>query len=165
TSAAINAALRLDETQLAPALVVMAGALEGTVRGEAALGAMRVAASIRPGREPEAVARVGEVVGFRVLDHDVESNTAAPRICIAFSEQLAASTDHAPFVQRSALGLAVEQEGQRLCVTGVAYGQSYTLTARAGLPSAEGETLPKDVPIEVYVRDRSPAVRFPGRAY
>src|SRR5690606_19101155 len=30
---------------------------------------------------------------------------------------------------------------------------------------AAGETLPRDVPLDVYVRDRSPVVRFPGRAY
>src|SRR5690606_13296313 len=34
-----------------------------------------------------------------------------------------------------------------------------------GLPSAEGETLPVDVTVNSYIRDRSPVVRFPGRAY
>jgi len=165
TSAAINAALRLNRSERAAALVVMARALEGGYRGEAALAALRLADRIRPGIAAEELARLSESFGFRVLDHAVESETAAPRVCVVFSEPLAQSADYAPFVQRSALGLAIEPEGQRLCLTGVDYGHSYTLTMRAGLPSAAGETLPKDVPIEVYVRDRSPSVRFPGRAY
>ncbi|HET8984329.1 MAG TPA: MG2 domain-containing protein, partial [Trueperaceae bacterium] len=164
-SAAINAALRTPEPARADALLVMAVGLEGSFRGEAALEALRLADRISPGIAPDELARLSEAFGFRVLDHDVESQSATPRVCVAFSEQLAEGIDYAPFVQRSALGLAIEPEGQRLCVTGVAYGQSYTLTMRAGLPSADGETLPRDVPIEVYVRDRAPSVRFPGRAY
>ena len=39
------------------------------------------------------------------------------------------------------------------------------MTLRAGLPSAGGEKLRASVGQEVYVRDRTPAVRFAGRAY
>ena len=39
------------------------------------------------------------------------------------------------------------------------------MTLRAGLPAASGEVLHKDVRLRIYVRDRSPVVRFPGRAY
>ena len=39
------------------------------------------------------------------------------------------------------------------------------MTLRAGLPSAGGEQLRASVGQEVYVRDRTPAVRFAGRAY
>ena len=45
------------------------------------------------------------------------------------------------------------------------HGQRYALTFRKGLPAEDGETLIKAVTITAYVRDRSPAVRFPGRAY
>ena len=39
------------------------------------------------------------------------------------------------------------------------------MTLRSGLPSAAGERLSVSVEQEVYVRDRTPAVRFAGRAY
>lgn len=163
--AAVNAALRLPEPARADALVVLARALEATYRGEAALGALRLAERIAPGIAGDELDRLSEAFGFRVLFHDIDARTGTPRICVSFSEELAATRDYAPFVQRSASGLAVEAEGSQLCVSGVAYGERYTLTLRAGLPSASGDTLVRDVPLDVYVRDRAPAVRFPGQAY
>ncbi|MDF1524456.1 MAG: PAN domain-containing protein, partial [Trueperaceae bacterium] len=163
--AAVNAALRLPEPTRADALVVLARALEATNRGEAALAALRLADRIAPGIAGDDLARLREAFGFRVLYQDVDARTGTPRICASFSEDLAPTRDYAPFVQRTAPGLAVEVEGSQLCVTGVAYGERYALTLRAGLPSASGDTLVRDVPIDQYVRDRAPAVRFPGQAY
>ena len=54
---------------------------------------------------------------------------------------------------------------RQLCIDGLAHGSRYQVTLRAGLPSAAGERLRASVGQEVYVRDRSPAVRFAGRAY
>ncbi|MDZ7706764.1 MAG: PAN domain-containing protein [Trueperaceae bacterium] len=161
-SAALNAVLRLPEPERAQALVVLAHALEETYRGEAALGALRLADGMRPGIAAGDLARLRERFGFRVLGHDVDASSAAPRICVSFSEQLSPRRDYAPFVGRDVQGLALEVEGQELCVTGVAYGESYRLTLRAGLPSAGGDALTGDVPVEVYVRDRAPVGAFPG---
>ncbi len=164
-SAALNASLRLSEQARAEALVVMAHALEATYRGEAALGAMRLADLLHPGIAPEDLARLRERFGFRVLRHDVDASTAAPRICVRFSEDLSPTRDYGPFVRSDARGLALEVEGRQLCVTGVVYGEHYGLTLRAGLPSITGDALGIDVPLDVYIRDRTPSVRFPGRAY
>ncbi len=163
--AALNASLRLPDASRAEALVVMAGALEATYRGEAALGALRLADQLSPGVAPEELARARERFGFRLLTHDVDASSAAPRICVHFSEDLSPIRDYGPFVQHDARGLALEVEGQQLCVTGIEYGESYRLTLRAGLPSTSGDALARDVPLEVYVRDRAPSVRFPGRGY
>ncbi|MBW6457428.1 MAG: hypothetical protein K0A98_16220, partial [Trueperaceae bacterium] len=163
--AAINAARRLDEAARAPALVVLASALEATYRGDAALGALRLADALRPGVAPEDLARLWARFGFRLLVHDVDASGAAPRICLTFSEDLSPTRDYAPFVRSDATGLALEIEGSQLCLTGVAYGETYAVTLRAGLPAVTGDALPRDVPLEVYVRDRAPSVRFPGRAY
>ena len=165
TLAAINAALRLPEPARADAIMELARALEATYRGEGALAAVRLADHIAPGIAPDELLRLREAFGFRVIYVDVDARTGTPRICAAFSEDLAPARDYAPFVQRTAPGLAVEVEGSQLCVTGVAYGERYTLTLRAGLPSASGDALVRDVPIDQYVRDRAPAVRFPGQAY
>ncbi len=164
-SAAVNAALRLPEQERADALLLMARGLEGISRGEAALEAVRLADRLAPGIAPEELARLRERFGFRVLRDEVEAVSAAPRICVWFSQELDPAADHSSFVQLSTPGLAVEVEGSQLCVSGVQYGENYQLTLRAGLPSAEGETLPVDVTVNSYIRDRSPVVRFPGRAY
>jgi alpha-2-macroglobulin len=163
--AALNAALRLDDADRADALVALARSWEATSRGSDALAALRAADALRPGVAGDDLARLRELFGFRLLAHDVDAQTATPRICLLFSEELSPARDYAPFVRRGAPGLALELEGSQLCVTGVAYGASYELTLRAGLPSAAGDALARDVPLEVYVRDRAPSVRFPGRAY
>ena len=163
--AALNAALRLDEPERAPALLVLARALESTFRGDAALRVLRVADAIRPGIAPDDLARLWARFGFRLLFHDVDASSAAPRICMTFSEPLSPTRDYAPFVRTDAAGLGLEVEGPQLCLTGVAYGDHVAVTLRAGLPAVTGDALPRDVPIEVYVRDRTPSVRFPGRTY
>jgi len=164
-TAALNAALRLDEAARAPALLVLARALESTFRGDAALRVLRLADALRPGIAPEDLARLWARFGFRLLSHDVDASSAAPRICMTFSEALSPRRDYAPFVRADAAGLALEVEGSQACLTGVAYGEHVRVTLRAGLPSVTGDALPRDVPLEVYVRDRTPSVRFPGRTY
>ncbi|MBD3838691.1 hypothetical protein, partial [Brevundimonas sp.] len=94
------------------------------------------------------------------------SDAATPAICATFSEDLVqAGVDYAPFVQSDISGLAVKPRGSQLCVEGVEHGNRYALTLRAGLPAASGELLSKPVQLNLYVRDRSPSVRFPGMAY
>src|SRR5690606_6106279 len=61
--------------------------------------------------------------------------------------------------------IAVESEQSQLCVSGVEHGKRYALTIRAGLPSADGEVLPANVELNVYVPDRTPFVAFANTAY
>ena len=166
TSAALNATLRAETRGAqAEALVMLAEVLEARFRGEEGLGAIRLAEQLAPGIAPETLMRMREQFGFRLLSHDVEALTAAPRICARFSEDLSGARDYAPFVQSTISGLAVEAEGAQLCISGVSYGENYSLVLRAGLPAVSGDTLVRDVPLEVYVRDRTPRVAFPGRGY
>ncbi len=104
--------------------------------------------------------------GFRIVDNTVEADAAAPRICLNFSDRLAPDRDYSDFV--SVVGgtnLAIEGSGQQICIDGVEHGRRYQVTARAGIPAADGETLEKSVPLDIYVRDRAPSVRFLGTAY
>lgn len=162
---AINAVLRLPEPERAEALLVLSRSLEGISRGEDALAAMRLAHRMVPDIAPAELVRLRERYGFRVVDHDIDTQTAAPRICVYFSGNLDATVDYDQYIQRSASGLAVEADGRQICVSGVQFGERYTLTVRAGLPAEDADTIVNDVPIDVYVRDRAPQVRFPGRAY
>ncbi|KKL08659.1 hypothetical protein LCGC14_2573660, partial [marine sediment metagenome] len=166
--AATNAYLRSDDPALrARTLDLMALALERLGRGEAAVQALRLATGTAPDAGLEArLAQLEAQYGFRVIDHDIESDGPRPRICVRFSDPLvAAGTDYTGYLGIAADGLSVTPEGDRLCLAGVSHGTRYRLTLRAGLPAASGETLSRSVEIAAYVRDRPPTARFPGQGY
>ncbi|SFD65661.1 alpha-2-macroglobulin family protein [Roseivivax sediminis] len=167
-SAAINGYLRApQEAGRIAALIDLARALEAADRGRDMVPVLRLAESIAPREEVTRLLddAIGKY-GFRITDTRGESDSAAPRICVEFSEPLVrAGQDYAPFVGRPDARLTVEPGERELCVGGVAHGSRYALTFREGLPAESGETLNRSVEITQYVRDRSPAVRFPGRAY
>ncbi len=166
--AAINGYLRAEsEGAQVSALIILSNALEAVERGRDMIPALRLAQQLQP-RE-DVLAALDQAIGkygFRVVDSSVESNAAAPRICVEFSEPLIkAGVDYDPFVQRSVDGLVVQADEKQLCVDGVAHGARYQFTLREGLPAASGEVLNRNVSLTHYVRDRSPTARFPGRGY
>lgn len=168
-SAAVNAWLRADGApQRHNILVQMAATLEALGRGRDTVGALRLAQALAP-RDDTAVLlddAIGKY-GFRITENEVQSDTARPRVCVNFSEPLVkAGVDYSTFVQLPEAGLSVERTGdQQLCVEGLTHGQRAAVTFREGLPAADGQTMAKSVTITSYIRDRTPAVRFPGRAY
>eukprot|EP00903_Cladosiphon_okamuranus_P021251 g19522.t1 len=167
-SAAVNGYLRADTAPIrANALDQLARALEAVNRGRDMIPALRLADQLAP-REDRAAAldRAVGLYGFRIRDHEVLSDLADPQVCAEFTEPLVkAGVDYGDYVQLPDPTLAVEADGNRLCVRGLTHGDRATLTFREGLPAVSGERLIKDVPLRVYVRDRSPQVNFAGRAY
>ena len=167
-NAAINAYLRAEgKGQRASALTVLAETFEANGRGRDMIPALRLAQSVQP-RDDTAVMLTDAIAkfGFRVTETTVDSDLARPRICAVFSEQLIAEgADYTPFVQLQATGLSVTADYSQLCLEGVEHGARYAVTFRAGLPAANGEKLSEDVTLNLYVRDRKPGVRFPGRSY
>ena len=94
------------------------------------------------------------------------SDSASPRACFQFSEELAKRTDFAPFLALAGQDKpALSAEGKQLCVDGLKHGERYNINLRAGLPSTVKEGLPKSAEFNIYVRDRKPFVRFTSRAY
>ncbi|MEX0364715.1 MAG: alpha-2-macroglobulin, partial [Ruegeria sp.] len=166
--AALNGYLRAETVGAqSTALVTLAQALERNGRGRDMVGVLRLAQALQP-RDDTANALDAAIAkyGFRVVDHRVDNDSAAPRICATFSEPLAKNgVDYDPFVRTPETGLVVAADGRDLCIDGVRHGERYSLTFRSGLPAANGEVLHKDVSLSVYVRDRAPVVRFPGRGY
>ncbi|MBL4915731.1 alpha-2-macroglobulin family protein [Szabonella alba] len=168
-SAAINALLRSDNPGLRHgALVTMAQALESIGRGRDMVPALQLAQAEQPrddtaGLLDDAI----EKFGFRITEHQVQSDLAQPRLCAVFSEELAESgVEFGDFVQTDIAGISVEKSGSRqLCVDGLSHGQRVSVTFRAGIPSAEGQMTARPVAVNAYIRDRNPAVRFAGRAY
>src|SRR5215218_9733841 len=105
--------------------------------------------------------------GFRILDYSVDADAASPRACFQFSEDLPGKrTDFSPFVALEGQDKpAITTEEKQLCVEGLRHGERYSVTLRAGLPSTVKETLQKSADYNIYVRVRSPYVRFTGKAY
>ena len=105
--------------------------------------------------------------GFRILDYSVDADAASPRACFQFSEDLPGKrADFSPFVALEGNDKpAITTEEKQLCVEGLKHGERYSITLRAGLPSTVKETLQKSADYNIYVRDRSPYVRFTGKAY
>lgn len=166
-TAATNAILRAEPgQQLSDAAALLARVLEENSRGRSMIFALRLAIAEAPSAALEAeLERAIGLYGFRVTTTRVENDAAEPRICAIFSEDIAGGVTRADFLQTTVSGLSVEAENRQFCISGVQHGQRYEFTLRAGLPAASGETLHSPATLRLYVRDRSPALRFPGRAY
>src|SRR6202021_1169854 len=151
----------------ADALAVLGRALSERKLWRPALDALRLSLDMREVAEVRgSYEKMRDEYGSRLLDYTIDSDSASPRACFQFSEDLAKRTDFAPFVALAGNDKpALTSEGQQLCVDGLKHGERYNINLRAGLPSTVKETLPKSAEFNVYVRDRKPFVRFTGRAY
>jgi alpha-2-macroglobulin len=164
----INAYLRAGQADAqADALYELAFALEDQGYGRKMIPALRLAQDIAPRRDVEAaLERAIGLYGFNVGETQVDSDSATPRICVNFNEPLVqAGVDYAPFIQLPDAAFTVDVTDSQLCIDGVEHGKRYRLVLREGLPAASGEELARAVDLNLYVRDRSPAVRFTSRAY
>jgi uncharacterized protein YfaS (alpha-2-macroglobulin family) len=160
--------LSADAKSEARALAVLAQAYTRAEEYRAALNAYKE--SLRLNDQPEvkqAYQEMREEHGFRVTDYEVDADTASPRACLKFSEELAKGRiDYAPFVSVAGMDRpAVTAEGDKICVDGLKHGETYEITIRAGVPSAVDEDSLSPSTTTVYVRDRKPDVRFTGRNY
>ena len=156
-----------NRTEEADSLAFLGNVMGQREQWRAALDALRLSLEMREVADVRGLyEKMRDEHGFRVLDYSVDSDTASPRACFQFSENLPRRTDFSPFVvlagtDKPALS-AVEKQ---LCVEGLQHGETYTVTLRAGLPSTVHETLSKSADFSIYVRDRKPAVHFSSTAY
>lgn len=165
--AAMNAYLRSQSTeQRAASLLALANSLEYRQMWRETIATYRLALKLSPDTDVEE--HLDTVVaqhGFRVTDDVVDADAAAPRICVVFSEPLGGK-DLSAFVSiANAPQVSVETEQEQICVEGARHGSRYAIKLRAGLKSATGEELGKDVDLNVYVPDRAPFVGFANNAY
>jgi alpha-2-macroglobulin len=151
----------------AEALAVLGRAMSARELWRPALDALRMSLDLREVADVrERYEKMRDEHGFRLLDYSVDSDSASPRACFQFSEDLAKRTDFTPFATLAGTDKpALSAEEKQLCVDGLKHGERYTINLRAGLPSMVKETLSKSAEFNIYVRDRKPFVRFTGRAY
>jgi len=151
----------------ADALAVLGRAFSDRKLWRPALDTLRLSLDLREVADVRAqYEKMRDDHGFRLLDYTVDSDSASPRACFQFSEDLAKRTDFSPFVTLAGTDRpALSSEDKQLCVEGLKHGERYNVNLRAGLPSTVRESLPKSAEFNIYVRDRKPFVRFTGRAY
>ena len=151
----------------ADALAVLGRALSERKLWRPALDSLRLSLDLREVADIRGqYEKMRDEHGFRLLDYTIDSDSASPRACFQFSEDLAKRTDFAPFLALAGNDKpALTSEGKQLCVDGLKHGERYNINLRAGLPSTVKEGLPKSAEFNIYVRDRKPFVRFTGRAY
>ncbi|MGI9514260.1 MAG: PAN/Apple domain-containing protein, partial [Anderseniella sp.] len=149
----------------AQALTILANALDKRNLFRPALEAYKASLALVSSAEVRAAYReLRERQGFRVVGHSVDSDATTPRICVQLSETLVRTgTDYAQFVTvNGAPARSLEAKDKQVCVEWLSHGQTYRVGLRQGLPSSVGEVLEQPVTLNVYVRDRAPAVRFTG---
>ena len=149
----------------ADALAQLAKGLEARRQYRPALTAYKMSLDLKEvAFERTAFLELRRTRGFRVLNHSVDSDNLNPRICVQFSENLdTKSTDYENFLRLEGKApKAIDVKARQICVEGLNHGRNYKITLRPGLPSTIGENLLNAVDLNVYVRDRSPAVRFTG---
>jgi len=168
SSAAYIAYLRApSRSEEADSLALLGNVLSQRTSWRPALDAMRLSLELHEAADLRGqYERLREQYGFRVLDYSIDADTASPRACFQFSEDLPARVDFSPFValagaDKPALSAAEKQ----LCVEGLKHGETYTVTLRTGLPSTVHETLSQSKDFSIYVRDRKPLARFASNAY
>ncbi len=149
----------------AQALAVLASALDKRNLFRPALESYKASLGLVSSAEVrEAYKELRGRQGFRIVGHSVDSDATTPRICVQFSEALVRSgADYSQFVTvNGAPARSLEAKDKQVCVEWLSHGQTYTVGLRQGLPSSVGEVLEQPGVLNVYVRDRAPAVRFTG---
>ncbi|MET0722753.1 MAG: alpha-2-macroglobulin [Tardiphaga sp.] len=151
----------------ADALAVLGRALSDRKLWRPALDSLRLSLDLREVADVRGqYEKLRNDHGFRLLDYTVDSDSASPRACFQFSEDLAKRVDFAPYLALAGSDKpALTSDEKQLCVEGLKHGERYNINLRAGLPSTVKESLPKSAEFNIYVRDRKPFVRFTGRAY
>ncbi len=98
---------------------------------------------------------------FEYLRYATEMEGDDPRLCLAFSGPLDPRADYSAYVDiPEQVALAVD--GQRLCIGGLTFGQTRTVTLREGLPGADGRRLEAEVRETLTFADRPAFIRFAG---
>lgn len=98
---------------------------------------------------------------FEYLRYAINTDSPAPELCLTFSAPLDPQVDYSAYIEiDEPVSLAVN--GQRLCLGGLQFGQTRTVTLRQGLPSADGASLAADEQTVLTFDDRPAFVGFAG---
>ena len=97
-----------------------------------------------------------------VQRYELTANQDTPELCFILSESVARrpATPLESFVTTDpAATLSATPRNDRLCLTGFSFGNSYTITLKAGLPGIAGQ-LAKDAQFRIDIPNRPPELDF-----
>ena len=98
---------------------------------------------------------------FEYLRYAADIDGDAPRLCLTFSGPLDPDVDYSAYVEVDE-PVALNVDGQRLCIGGLSFGQTRSLTLREGLPSADGRRLETEETDTLSFAARPAFVGFAG---
>ena len=124
----------------ADALAVLGRALSERKLWRPALDALRLSLDLREVADVRGrYEKMRDEHGFRLLDYTVDSDSASPRACFQFSEDLAKRTDFTPFLALAGSDKpALSSEESSFASTASSMASATISMLRAGLPS-DGE--------------------------
>ena len=96
---------------------------------------------------------------------DIDTTKPQAEACLAFNQALDVSgkTHYEDYLAIDPkTRIVVRAIDQRLCISGLSFNQTYTVTLKAGLPSASGAKLTEAETVPVELRDKPALVRFSG---
>ena len=103
--------------------------------------------------------------GFAFQRLILETDGDAPRACLQFSSDLAASgeVNYADYVRVTpAASPAVSIAGSSLCIAGLEFDKEYVAKLRAGLPAGDGSSLERPVEVTIAFGDKPAYVGLAG---
>lgn len=113
-----------------------------------------------PSAAPASVPDPASALG--VLKYDLAANQDDPELCFTLSESVARQPANAleSFISVDpAVKLSATPRNDRLCLSGFAFGGSYTLSLKAGLPGIASQ-LAKDLQYRIDIPNRPPEYGF-----
>lgn len=107
----------------------------------------------------------GRAANFAFQRLTIDTSKDRPEACLVFSRDLDPSgeTKYADYLKIDpATPISVRVNGAALCIGGLAYADKYTVTIKAGLPSADGAKTTFDETVPVELTDRPAGISFSG---
>lgn len=99
---------------------------------------------------------------------EIEAERSSPAVCYLFDGKID-GRDRIGLQDRirvdPSTDVAVQAQGDRLCVTGLVHGERYELELKPGIASLDGRRLEAGARDDVTVPDRKPSLRFEEDAY
>eukprot|EP00581_Thalassiosira_minuscula_P038576 CAMPEP_0184468582 /NCGR_PEP_ID=MMETSP0740-20130409/80037_1 /TAXON_ID=385413 /ORGANISM="Thalassiosira miniscula, Strain CCMP1093" /LENGTH=165 /DNA_ID=CAMNT_0026844215 /DNA_START=74 /DNA_END=568 /DNA_ORIENTATION=- len=114
----------------------------------------QVAADRRERERQRLAQREGEQ-RFAYVRYAPDTSDSLPKACLVFSEPLDPNADFSIYAPMDdGVEVAYDVNGEQLCLSGLNFASSYTLTLREGLPSEDGDELGREEEVQISFEDR-----------
>ena len=120
-------------------------------------------AADRRERERQRLAQSEGQTRFSYIRYAPDTSDSLPKACLVFSEPLNPDLDYSIYAPMDGdVDVAYSVNGEQLCLSGLSFAASYTLTLTEGLPDEDGVELGREEEVQISFEDRPPYVGFTG---